>query len=60
MYVGSIFNYLHNFKRSVKCATIKTKIVIENGRSLKLHQTRAFHQVRMPSASTPDQIATNE
>jgi hypothetical protein len=40
MYVENVYNYFHNFRISVKCATIKIEIAIENGRSLKLHQTR--------------------
>ena len=40
MYVGNAYNYFHDFRRPVKCATIKIEVVIENGRSLKLRQTR--------------------
>lgn len=42
MYVENIYNYVHNFRRLVKYAPLKIEIVIENGWSLKLHQT---HQV---------------
>ena len=40
MYIENSYYYFHDFKRPVKCAMIKFKIAIENGRSLKLRQTR--------------------
>ena len=39
IHVESVHNYLHNFRRPITCATIKVVIVIQNGWSLKLHQT---------------------
>ena len=38
MYVESIYNYFHDFRRPVKCATIKFEIMIEKIQSLKLCQ----------------------
>jgi hypothetical protein len=40
MYVKDTYNYFHDFKTPVKYAMREIKIVIENGRSLKLRQTR--------------------
>jgi hypothetical protein len=39
MYVVNVYYYLYNFRNTVNCATMKTEIPIENGRSLKLRQT---------------------
>jgi hypothetical protein len=40
VYVESVYNYFHDFRTAVKYATINIEIAIENGRSLKLRQTR--------------------
>jgi hypothetical protein len=40
MYVDNIYNYFCDFRRPVNHATMKIKITIENGWSLKLHQMR--------------------
>ena len=39
MYVVNVYYYLYNFRNTLNCATMKTEIPIENGRSLKLRQT---------------------
>ena len=48
MYVGSIYNYFHDFRSFLKYATIQIEIVIENGRSLKLRQTRQVDAFALP------------
>jgi len=42
VYIESLYNYSHDFRRAVKCATMKVKFAIEDGQSLKLHQTSDF------------------
>src|ERR1700683_30107 len=59
MYIDSTYNYIHDFRRLLKYATMKVESAIENGRSLKLHQMR---QVASPSLSstTSTQPTTNK
>jgi hypothetical protein len=40
MYIKNMCNYFPDFWRSVKCATMKIEIAIENGQSFKLGQTQ--------------------
>src|SRR5882762_4450659 len=40
IHVENMYNHFHDFRRSIFRAMIKIAIVIENGRSLKLRQTR--------------------
>jgi hypothetical protein len=40
MYIESVCNYFHDYRRPLKCTMIKITITIENGQSLKLCQTR--------------------
>ena len=40
IHVESICHYFYDFKRAIAYATMKIEIAIENGWSLKLHQTR--------------------
>ena len=56
MYVGSTYNYFHDFRSFLKYATIQIEIVIENGRSLKLRQTwlNMFAFMLPPTQSTPN------
>ena len=58
MFVQSLYNYFHNFRRPARYATMKIEIVIENGWNLKLCQMwlQAFsrlllnhHQTHMAS-----------
>ena len=48
MYIDSTYNYIHNFRRLLKYATMKVKSAMENGWTSKLRQTR---QVVSPSLS---------
>jgi hypothetical protein len=40
MYVKNTYEYFHDFRTPVEYAMREIKIVIENSRSLKLHQTQ--------------------
>jgi hypothetical protein len=40
VYIMNVSNNFHNFRRLVKYATMKIESMIENGWSLKLHQTQ--------------------
>ena len=52
MCVDSVYKYFRNFRKSVKCATMKIRIAIEKHRSLKLRLTRqAFVSFRLASSS---------
>ena len=50
------YNYFHDFKKPVEYATVKIEILIENGRSLKLHQ---MHQVNALSLSSTTSTQQN-
>ena len=57
MYIESLYKYLHKFRRPAESAMMEIAIAIENGRSLKLSQTRqgvAFAFASHPTRSTPN------
>ena len=60
MYVENLYNYFHNFSIPVKCATMKIEIAIENGRSLKLHQTRLEVLFVSTSSTAPNRPRTRD
>ena len=49
------YNYFHDFKKPVEYATIKFENSIENGRSLKLRQTRRVNASSLSSITSTQQ-----
>ena len=60
MYIDSTYNYIHDFRRFLKYATMKVESAIENGRSLKLRQTRQVDASPTLSSTASTQPTTNE
>ena len=61
MYIDSTYNYIYDFGKFLKYATMKVESAIENGRSLKLRQTRQVASLtRSLSSTTSTQPTTNE
>ena len=60
MHVENPHNYYADFKIPVKCATMKMTIAIDNGRSLKLRQTRQVdtsHPLQVHNRPQPGGLA---
>ena len=55
IYVTNVYNYFHDFKKPEKYATIKIEILIENGQSLKLRQTRWVNTTSLLSTTSTQQ-----